>query len=239
MGFDDVIEILHHSPNLVDCSFRFNYHKPGTAHPLVHLPHLATLAVDTHMNLASLFDWLVVPRLRNLDVSLDYCEDGLEPLLSLVFRSSCSIQSFTFKTHDINFNADDLTRCLQAMPALQDLTLDLGRNGNAIESILCCLTHRSAELCIVPRLMCLDLSLWWVSSKYKLLIDMIQSRWRMVHLDGDGVSDKPMVDVACLQVVILRSINSGLDPYLIACLRELKDEGMRIDLWDHREPVAF
>ena len=243
MDLDDVIEILHHSSNLVDCSFGFNYQKRGTAHPLVHLPHLAKLAIETQMSPANLFDWLVVPRLRNLDVLLDYCGDDndmgtvwwdwLEPLLLLIFRSSCSIQSFSFKTRDINFNADDLTRCLQAMPALQDLTLDLNREGNdAIENILCCLTHRSAEPCILPKLVYFDLNLWWVSSKCKLLLDMIQSRWRMVHFDGVGVLDKPTVDVACLQVVILRGMDSSRDSSLLACLRKFKDEGMRIDLWD-------
>jgi hypothetical protein len=55
----------------------------------------------------------------------------------------------------------------------------------------------------------------------------------MVDHDGDGVSDKPL-DVARLQVVILRGVSPKRDSHLLARLRELKDEGMRIDLWDYR-----
>jgi len=94
----------------------------------------------------------------------------------------------------------------------------------------------------MPKLMSLDLGLRHVSSNYKTLIDMIQSRWRMVYYDGDGVSDKPTLDVTRLQVVILRgtSITFKQNSALIARLRELKDEGMRIDLWDYRSrPVTF
>jgi F-box-like len=249
MELNDVIEILHHSPNIVDIFFTCPYQKPGTTPPLVHLPYLATLVIDTHRSPANLFDCLVVPCLRNLNVSLDQWDDDdvddtawwdwLEPLLSLIFRSSCSIQSFTFWTQVIDFDADDLTRCLQAMPALQDLTLHL-ENGRSIENILCRLIHRSAEPCTIPKLMYLDLAPWHESFNYKPLIDMIQSRWRMVGLDRDGVSDKPMVDVARLKVVILRAMHSKYNSNLIARLRELKDEGLRIDLRDHRnKPVSF
>jgi hypothetical protein len=248
MELNDVIEILHHSPNLVNFSFTFQYQKPGTTPPLVHLPYLATLVINTNMNPANLFDCLIAPRLRNLDVSLVYCDDNydgdtvwwdwLEPLLSLIFRSSCSIQSFTFLTRAIDFDADDLIRCLQAMPALQDLTLHSDNYGDHLEDILCCLIHRSAEPCVIPKLMYLDLEVaWYVSFRYKSLIDMIQSRWRIVDLGGNGVSDKPMVNVACLKVVILRVINSKQDSNLIARLRELKDEGLRIDLRDRRNKL--
>jgi hypothetical protein len=65
----------------------------------------------------------------------------------------------------------------------------------------------------------------------------------MVDHDGDGVSDKPTLDVARLQVVILRGINFKQHSDLLADLarlRELKDEGMRIDLWDYQDkPVRF
>jgi hypothetical protein len=62
----------------------------------------------------------------------------------------------------------------------------------------------------------------------------------MVDHDGDGVSDKPTLDVARLQVVILREINSKRDSDLLVRLRELKDEGMRIDLWGSQgKPVTF
>jgi hypothetical protein len=88
--------------------------------------------------------------------------------------------------------------------------------------------------------MYLDLDLWNMSFAYKTLIDMIESRWRMVDHDGDGVSDKPTLDVARLQVVILREINSKRDSDLLVRLRELKDEGMRIDLWGSQgKPVTF
>ena len=215
LGLDDVIEILHRSPNLVNFAFTLGYRKPATTRPLVQLPHLALLVVTTHVNPANLFDCLVVPHLRNLDVSLVYCEaeehggtlwwDWLEPLLSLIFWSSCSIHSFTFKAHAIQINTDDFTRCLQAMPTLRDLVLQLDNDGydESIENILCCLIHHSAEPCIVPKLVYLDLL---VPFRYKTLIEMIQSQWRMAYHDGDGVSDKPTFDVACLQVVILRGI---------------------------------
>jgi len=243
MDLDDVIEILHHSPNLVNLAFSSYSPTLSTAQPLVQFPHLTTLVIDTCNDPANLFDCLVVPRLRNLDVSLVYFDledindadpawwDWLEPLLSLISRSSCSIQSFTFRTRAIDIDADDLTSCLQAMPALRDLALDLDDHGNnLIRNILCRLIHRSAEPCIIPKLIYLDLNLWFVSFEDKTLIDMIQSRWRMVDCDGDGVSDKPTLDVARLQVVILRDIISERNSDLLVRLRELKDEGMRIDL---------
>jgi hypothetical protein len=255
LGLDDVIEILHRSPNLVNFAFTLGYRKPATTRPLVQLPHLALLVVTAHVNPANLFDCLVVPHLRNLDVSLVYCEaeeyggtlwwDCLEPLLSLIFRSSCSIQSFTFKTQAVHIDTDDFTRCLQAMPAIRDLVLQLDDDDDDdgdefVENILCRLIHHmhSTEPCIVPKLASLDVL---VPFRYETLIDMIQSRWRMADHDGDGVSDKPTLGVARLQVVILRGIRySKRYSDLLACLRKLKDEGMRIDLWDyHRKPVTF
>jgi hypothetical protein len=126
------------------------------------------------------------------------------------------------------------------MPALRDLVLRSDYDGDEfVENILCRLIHHSAELCIVPKLVSLDTL---VPSRYKTLIDMIQSRRRMADHDGDGVSDKPTLDVARLQVVILRGIGSYSKRYsdLLAYLRKLKDEGMRIDLWDYRyKPVTF
>jgi len=117
--------------------------------------------------------------------------------------------------------------------------LQLDDDGDEfVENILCRLIHHSAEPCIVPKLAYLDLP---VPFKYKTLIDMIQSRWRMADHDGDGVSDKPTLDVARLQVVILRGFGySKRYSDLLACLRKLKDEGMTINLWDYRhKPVTF
>jgi hypothetical protein len=240
-----MIVILHCSPNLVHLCVSPNSQDPGATRPLVQLPHVATLVIDTHEDPANLFDCLVVPHLHKLNILLyDFeAEDDdterwgwPEPLVSLIFRSSCSIQSFTFSTQGVDFDADDLTRCLQAMPTLRDLRLHLrGHWVNLIEDILCRLIHRSAKSCIIPKLMYLDLNLWFALSKYKTLIDMIESRWRMVDHDGDGT-----LDVARLEVVILRGVQSERDLDMLARLHELKDEGMKIDfwgLWD--KPVTF
>jgi hypothetical protein len=67
---DDAIEVLRHSPNLVDFAFWFPYQKLGTTQPLVQLPRLSTLVIDADMDPANLFDCLIVPRLRNLNVSI-------------------------------------------------------------------------------------------------------------------------------------------------------------------------
>ena len=105
MDLDDVMQILHHLPNLVYFAFDSNY--LSTTQPLVQHPHLATPIINTYVDPANLFDCLVVPHLHHLDVSLIYLDfedhdpvwwGWLEPLLSLIFWSSCSIQSFMFKT---------------------------------------------------------------------------------------------------------------------------------------------
>ena len=244
MDLDDMMEILHHSPNLVHFCASFYSEDPGATQPLVQLPHVATLVIDTNEDPANLFDCLVVPHLHNLNIFLYGFEpedDGREwwgwpePLISLIFRSSCSIQSFTFGTRAIDFVADDLTRCLQAMPTLRDLTLQLRDHwSNVIENILYHLIRRSAKSCIIPKLMYLDLSLL-VPRQYKTLIDMIESRWRIVDHGGDGT-----LDVARLQVVILRGVHFERDLDMLARLRELKDEGMKIELWDFWDnPVTF
>ena len=244
MDLDDIIDILHLSPNLVYLCVSPNSQDPGATRPLVQLPHVATLVIDTNEDPANLFDCLVVPHLHKLNIFLDDFEASYddtvrwgwpEPLLSLIFRSSCSIQSFTFSTRGIDFDANDLTRCLQAMPTLRDLTLQLRDHwSNLIEDILCRLIHRGAKSCIIPKLMYLDLSLL-VPRPYETLIDMIKSRWRIVDHDGDG-----MLDVARLQVVILRGVHSERDLDMLARLRELKDEGMKIELWDFWDnPVTF
>ena len=255
MDLDDVIEILYHSPNLVHLCVSPSDQKPGTTRSLVQLPHLATLVIDTEEGPTGLFNCLVVPHLRNLDVWLHSFEDAdrssttwwdwLGPLLSLIFTSSCSIQSFTFRTLAVRVDEDDLTRCLQAMPALRDLTLQLDDDsadddfaGNFLHGLI----HRSAEPRIIPKLMYLDLRLCLVPSEHKTLIFMIESRWRMVDHGGDRVSDKHTLDVARLQVVILRGIYICPKRHseMLVRLRKLKDEGMRIELWDSwSEPVTF
>ena len=255
MDLDDVIEILYHSPNLVHLCVSPSDQKPGTTRSLVQLPHLATLVIDTEEGPTGLFNCLVVPHLRNLDVWLHSFEDAdrssttwwdwLGPLLSLIFTSSCSIQSFTFRTLAVRVDEDDLTRCLQAMPALRDLTLQLDDDsadddfaGNFLHGLI----HRSAEPRIIPKLMYLDLRLCLVPSEHKTLIFMIESRWRMVDHGGDRVSDKHTLDVARLQVVILRGIYICPKRHseMLVRLRKLKDEGMRIELWDSwNEPVTF
>jgi hypothetical protein len=254
MDWDDVIKLLHHLPNLVEFVF-FCCKTPSTTRPLVQLPHLATLIIDADDDPANLFDCLVIPCLRNVDISLYYYDgqdddhtvrwDWPEPFLSLIFRSACSIQSFTLNTRAIDFDVDDLTRCLHAMPALRDLRLQLILYyhydiHNFFQDILCRLIHRSAEPCIVPKLTYLDFYFHSRDVPVDNLIDMVQSRWRTVDNNGDGVSDKPTLDVARLQVVILRNISPRRNSDLRTRLRELKDEGMRIELWDHQnERVTF
>ena len=244
MDLDDIIEILHHSPNLVHFCASFYSEDPGATQPLVQLPHVATLVIDTNEDPTNLFDCLVVPHLHKLNIVLyDFeAEDDdkvrwgwPESLVSLIFRSSCSIQSFTFRPRGIDFDADDLTRCLQAMPTLRDLSLQLRDHwGNLIEDILCRLIHRSAKSCIIPKLMYLNLDLWYALFEYKTLIDMIESRWRIADHDGDGT-----LDVTRLQVVILRGVHSERDLDMLARLHELKDEGLKIELWDGDNPVTF
>jgi hypothetical protein len=67
MDWNDVIEILHHTPNLVNFDFSSYYQILAKTQPLVQLPHLVILAIETFKDPANLFDCFVVPCLHNLD----------------------------------------------------------------------------------------------------------------------------------------------------------------------------
>jgi hypothetical protein len=57
------------------------------------------------------------------------------------------------------------------MPALRDLTLKLDDCRNVIGDILCRLIHRTAEPCIIPKLIYLDLGLCSWRASFVCFVD--------------------------------------------------------------------
>ena len=227
-------KVLRQSPNLEECHFKYIYIPDRLIFETVishaQLKYLDVVLQDSRRSM-SLFDSITLPSLTNLRIQ-SYGSKGLRlsSLTSLVLRSACNLERFTI---GISFIPADLIPCLETIPSLTFLHLDLempsipspyiGLTRHFVES-LDPLNNSSGLL--LPNLKHFKFK-GQVLCDYQTIVDMLAHRW---HLSDDGESSHSG-RVSKLKLVEILSIA----PYHVPSdmqekIRNLLEEGIVISI---------
>ena len=226
----ECLKVLQQSPNLQECHLEHVYSpdsftsKTITLH--TQLKHLDVMLIKaTSM---SLFDSITLPSLSHLRIHYSGPEKLLlSSITSLVLRSSCKLERFTVEKYQ--FEDADLISCLEAIPSLSHLHLemlgfsnpDMGLTRQFVAS-LDPLSNSSRFL--LPNLKYFEYK-GRVLCDCRTMVDMLAHRW---HLSGDGTCQN-ISGVSQLKLAeVLSTVRYHVSADVQEELRKLSEEGMLI-----------
>jgi hypothetical protein len=223
---DACMDILQRSPHIIECAFvNVQNTTSSIKHSLSNQLQLLRLEIPEEYDesIADIFNALTVPALRKFHF---YAEgQSLPPnsFISLMTRSSCSLQTLTLEFVSVGLDAnsdDELLQCLDAIPSLQELTLIGVRiTDNTLRMLSC----RDSSV-VLPNLKVFD---WGGSIRdFSVLVGFLHSRW-------DSRESTPSKEnshtISRLQSVNFWTFPSNVpDPDLLAQLQQFVEEGMEI-----------
>jgi hypothetical protein len=126
---DACMDILQRSPRIIECAFvHIQDTTASIKHSLSNQLQLLDLGFPEEYDgsITEIFNALTIPALRKLRIHVDGQWFPTNSFISLMTRSSCSLQTLTleFSSVGLDLNPDDkLLKCLDAIPSLQELTL--------------------------------------------------------------------------------------------------------------------
>ena len=225
----ECLKVLRQSPNLQECHFEYVYSPDSlisrTIMPHDQLKHLQVGLKDSGTSM-SLFDGITLPSLSDLRIQYNGSKRlFLSSVTSLVLRSACNLERLTI---GIQFNYADLIPCLEAIPSLTFLHLemlkgpDMGLTGHFV-ALLDPLSNSSRLL--LPNLEYFEYK-GQVLCDCRAIVDMLAHRW---HLSDVETSRNISTRVSKLQ---LAEIHSTV-PYHVTTdvqveLKNLFEEGMLV-----------
>jgi hypothetical protein len=119
---DQCIEILHVTPNIINCKLHARYASFRYLGPHVHATQLKSLEFHAHKSIiATIFDALSLPAVQEIT---GYGGGSIFPhisFLSLITRSSCLLQSLSLDSFQML--ESDLIECLRNIPSLHELSI--------------------------------------------------------------------------------------------------------------------
>jgi hypothetical protein len=234
--------VIQRSPDLVHCRLDCKGSKslttvlPETPILQTHLRSLQ-LAVEERVDLVNIMDSITAPALDELEI--EQANPSLFPreaqvhLSSFLTRSGCTIRCL--RLNGVTIFEDELLACLQQLPLLADLELCitwetcLERRLHAITSaVMGQLTHRKSGHILVPKLKHLTLTAAFDFDDQTIL-DMVQSRWRLVELGCVDSIEESTQRVEFLESVCLNFCRE-VRPETIAQMALWRDEGLDLKL---------
>ncbi|KAK7059869.1 hypothetical protein R3P38DRAFT_2838302 [Favolaschia claudopus] len=196
-----ILSILPHAHDSAKFSLRLDLRNCPTVAPsnLSVSSDIQHLAFALHTNLKDpapvgmLFDCMTLPSLRSLicEPPADYCTLAwpCDRFLALAHRSQFSTHLISFSI-DADVTAEDLLRCLEALPQLEKLAVKefpcYGRLHTTVTNVLFeGLSYVSNVAPVIPNLQILTLqsALEFADSEY---VDFVASRVKKAHIDGKG-----------------------------------------------------
>ena len=244
----ECLKVLRESPNLQECYFNGVYtpvdfiSKTIIPHAQLQLKHLHVMLQRhgpwTLSDSMSLFDGMTLPSLSNL--CIQYYGTTilhLSSITSLVLRSACNLERFTIK---FPFDNAELIPCLEAMPSLTYLDLEMPRGldmGLTRHNVTSLDPLSNSSRLLLPNLKYLKYK-GPVLCDCRTIVDMLAHRW---HLSDDSRTSQGFTRVSKLQLAeILSTV-----PYLISAdvqeeLKNLLEEGMSVRIESLvRTPATF
>jgi F-box-like len=234
LAITECLEVLQQSPNLQECFFGGVYSSRDWLIPesiMLHdqLKDLRVRLINSWDT--SLFDCITLPSLSNLHIRYLRKERLLlSSITSLVLRSACNLERFSI---EFRFDCADLILCLEAIPSLTYLHLEMTDHSLVLEG-LGLTRHLVASLdplsnssrLLLPNLEYFEFK-GLVLCDCRTIVDMLVHRW---YLSGDSGTSQS-IGVSKLKVAEILSIS----PYHVQVtadvreeLRNLMEEGMSI-----------
>ena len=237
---DGCLKILQKSPNLQECHFGGVSSQHGFFSEAIE-PHAHTQLTQLkhlHVKLnnlwsTSLFDSITLPSLSNLYIQCSRTRSlPLSSVTSLFLRSACNLERLTIRFH---FDDKDLIQCLEAIPSLSYLHLDMEVDPKADIGLTRHLVASLDPLSNSSRLLLPNLE----SFKYKgqvlcdcrTILDMLARRWRLLSDDGEISQSTFVTKVSKLKLAEVVSIGwYHITDDFHEELRKLSEEGMSVKI---------
>ena len=226
---DECLKVLRQSPNLHKCHFEDLYSvyddNSGTIMPHDQLKDLHVTLFDSWS--MQLFDLITLPALSNLHIQYIGREIlYLSSITSLVLRSACKVERFSIGT---SFNVADLMPCLEAIPSLTYLHLEIADTGLTRHLVASLDPLSNSSHLLLPNLKYFEFK-GHVLCDCRTIVNMLAHRW---HLSNDGGTSQNC-RVSKLKLAEILST----EPYHITAdvqeeLRNLLEEGMSVRIESH------
>jgi hypothetical protein len=225
---NECLKMLQRSPRLIECAF-LSIQGANSDAELIHTlaDQLESLELQFsstyHNRISNLFDALTIPAVREFSCQAEGLYFPYSNFISLVTRSSCSLQTLTLRFVEIY--CDALLELLEVIPSLERFSLKGGRVlGDILRVLTCCDSN-----IILPNLRVFEHLYSRFHHDFPALLDFLCSRWDDREMTSSNVK---MPRIARLQSVEFRILDSGAspDPGEIAQLQRFVEEGMDIKL---------
>jgi hypothetical protein len=225
----ECLKVLQRSPNLQECHFEYVYfpesHISKIIMPHAQLKCLHVELMDSKISV-SLFDGITLPSLS--DLRIQYRGTGrllLSSITSLVLRSVCNLERFTIV---FQFDYADLIRCLEAIPSLTHLRLemllmgpDIGLTRHFVASLD---PLSNSRRLLLPNLQYFEYK-GPVFCDSRTIVDMLAHRW---HLSDDGGTSQSVRGSKLKLAEVLSTVPYHLTDDVQEELRNLLEEGMLV-----------
>jgi len=256
LAVNSCVEILRNGTQLLQCTFARIDEPGGPQHVLVkptNVPRLSALIIQGTEDLSALYDHLILPSLRHLDIAYDHFYEHRHwrqvSFMDFLSRSSCDLEYLALS--DTGISEDDLVECLQRISGtLITLEIDNCKTrtiDKAVmhpgDKVLSMLTFqqgpansRSEAPCLCPKLEVIRLGHDFIFGSEDILANMIESRWKLDPIIY-CVSSKALVS-RLRSVTIIWPQQPGIGKRRdIQRLLTFRQEGLRLRL--QRGPYAY
>ncbi|KAF8162751.1 hypothetical protein B0H34DRAFT_650704 [Crassisporium funariophilum] len=227
----ECLKILQRSPNMTECYLE-NVYSPASFMSTGNVEHSQLQRLDFVPIKAagmSLLDNVSLPALRQFQIYYNGNEHiPLSSISSLVSRSCCNLRRLAIE-NCYSCDMDDLIQCLEAIPSVTDLRVDLsniedrttGLTSRFIASLAC-----TNERPFLPNLITFVFS-GQVFCQSTVLLNALVSRWKS---ESTSLSLKISNKAQLKFVDINASHRYDLNPDAKGKLRNLVEEGMEISV---------
>ena len=228
----ECLKVLRQSPNLQKCRFEYVYAPDSliSIMPHVQLKHLHVGLKDSETSM-SLLDSITLPSLSELRIQYNGSKRLLlSSITSLVLRSACNLERFTM---GIRFDYADLVPCLEAIPSLTFLHLEMliGPDRGLTKLVASLDPLSNSSRLLLPNLKYFKYR-GPVLCDCRTIVDMLVHRW---HLSDDVETSRNIsTRVSKLQQAeILSTFAYHVTTDVQEELRNLSEEGMVVRIESH------
>jgi len=235
----ECLKVLRQSPNLQECHFEHVY-SPDNFTPKSIMSHAQLKHLDLMLIKAasmSLFDSITLPSLSHLRIHYSGPEKlPLSCITSLVLRSACNLERFTVEKYQ--FEDTDLISCLEAIPSLTYLRLEMlgfanlhmGLTKHFVTSLD---PLSNANRLLLPNLKYLEYK-GRILCGCRTIVNMLAHRWRLYN--GGTLQSIPRFSQLRLAEV-LSTVRYQVPADVQEELSSLSEEGMLVRV-DSLVPTA-
>ena len=265
LAVNGCLDILHLGTQLLQCTFG-RVDKPSSLPNVFAQPtnvcHLSSLVIQGTQDLSPLYDHLIMPSLRHLDITYDrfyeqapwgfpgvFRDWPQASFMNFLSRSSCHLEYLALS--DTGISEDDLIVCLEwTGDTLITLEIDNCKTrtidqivmhpGDKVLSMLTVhrrsADSRSESPCLCPKLEVIRLGHDFIFGSEDTLANMIESRWKLDPMISRVSSEAPVSRLTSVKIIWPRHPGVGKKND-IQRLITFRQEGLNLGL--QHGPYAY